>query len=175
MFRHLYQGAPLRVGLPTCISIKDRWTIDHCLRLVHETMVCTVCLSIFLCTPFCIQPVCVLFYFVLPTSICTNHALCSTVIITHYSLLLLFGLLSWVYCVNLYICGGRRAKGDVKIKRVTLYNACGYFGENYLWHAASSMVPTVWCWIDRHIYKYKMRPFWERLISHTYDITQGYG
>ena len=30
----------------------DIWTITHCLGLGHETMVCTVCLSIFLCCCF---------------------------------------------------------------------------------------------------------------------------
>ena len=35
------------------IIIKSEvWTITHCLGLGHETMVCAVCLSVFLCTWF---------------------------------------------------------------------------------------------------------------------------
>ena len=37
------------------IIIKSEvWTITHCLGLGHETIVCAVCLSIFLCMWFCL-------------------------------------------------------------------------------------------------------------------------
>ena len=38
----------------TIIITSEVWTITHCLGLGHETIVCTVCLSIFLCEALCI-------------------------------------------------------------------------------------------------------------------------
>ena len=49
---YLMMNVRIRVLYLIIISKSEVWAIRHCLRLGHETMVCTVCLSIFL-RPFC--------------------------------------------------------------------------------------------------------------------------